>query len=153
VIVRLHVTVSQAPADLCTVSPTKTSTKILCFPLALIGIALIASQVSDILGFFGESARHRKAELRKEFEKSHQQVSESLDPAAELIAEMKHLQNLYVLENAASRLYDASLSLAAFALFWFIGALVFAEAEGWTYGNSLYFWYVFLGFVCSAVPC
>jgi potassium channel subfamily K len=143
VIVRLHVTVSQAPADLCTVSPTKTSTKILCFPLALIGIALIASQVSDILGFFGESARHRKAELRKEFEKSHQQVSESLDPAAELIAEMKHLQNLY----------DASLSLAAFALFWFIGALVFAEAEGWTYGNSLYFWYVFLGFVCSAVPC
>lgn len=121
-------------------SPTRTSTQILCFPLALIGIALVASQVSDILSFFGESARNRKAELRRLFERHQQSVLESLEPAEELIKEMEYLQRMHAQENAASRLYDVALSLVAFSLFWFIGALVFARAEGWTYGTSLYFW-------------
>ena len=122
------------------VSPTKTSTQILCFPFALVGIALVASQVSDILGYFGESARARKEELRKLFERTQQPVSETLEPADELIAEMEHLQRMHTQENAASRLYDVTLSLVAFSIFWFIGALVFQQAEGWSYGTSLYFW-------------
>lgn len=55
---------------------------------------------------------------------------------------MEHLQRMHAQENAASRLYDVSLSLIAFSLFWFIGALVFCRAEGWSYGTSLYFWWV-----------
>ena len=66
-----------------------------------------------------------------------------MHPSDELIAEMDFLRQLVMQENAASRLYDLILSLLAFSAFWCVGAVVFSKTEGWTYGDSLYFSYVF----------
>ena len=66
-----------------------------------------------------------------------------MDPSEELVAEMEFMRELAMQENAASRLYDLILSLVAFTTFWLLGAVVFSTAEGWSYGDSVYFVYTF----------
>ena len=44
--------------------PTKTSTKVLLFPFAVLGIALLANQVSLIVGYFGKQSELRRTKWR-----------------------------------------------------------------------------------------
>lgn len=111
--------------------------------LRFLSSAALASQVSAIVGFFSARAVRRKVRWRAAYEKRSFTECDNLDPSDELVAEMEFLRQLAMQENAASRLYDLILSLVAFTTFWLLGAIVFSKAEGWTYGNSVYFVYTF----------
>ena len=103
----------------------------------------LASQVSAIVGFFSARAIRRKVRWRAAYEKRSFTERDNMDPSDELVTEMEFLRQLAMQENAASRLYDLILSLVAFTTFWLLGAVVFSKAEGWTYGDSVYFVYTF----------
>ena len=113
------------------------------FPFTVITIAGLATQVSTIINFFSSRARARKDRWRTLYEQKREIEYEKMHPSDELIAEMEFLNRLVKQETILSNLYDLTVSLASFLSFWFIGAMIFHFLEGWTYGTSLYFCYVF----------
>jgi potassium channel subfamily K len=70
-----------------------------------------------------------------------------LDNASELEAlqaEIRRLKKQGQAEEDMNELQELFFSACALITFWLLGALIYHFMEGWSYGNSLYFNYVFL---------
>ncbi|KAH7337786.1 hypothetical protein B0J17DRAFT_664258 [Rhizoctonia solani] len=125
--------------DFC---PTKTSTKIILFPLGLLGVTLLASCISMIVSFFNEYQKQHKAKARAEREKAWQ-ISQMKSENPSLQREIEFLYELHERQGWRERGIDLTQSLAGFLVFWFVGAAIFGAVESWSYGDGLYFCYVF----------
>ncbi|CAE7156995.1 unnamed protein product, partial [Rhizoctonia solani] len=122
--------------------PSKASTKVLLFPLGLLGVTLLASCISMIVSFFKEHQREHKAKARAEREKSwHMSQMQTENPS--LQREIAFLSELHNRQGWRQRTVDLTQSLIGFLVFWFVGAAIFGAVESWPYGDGLYFCYVF----------
>jgi potassium channel subfamily K len=113
------------------------------FPFALITISGLAVMISTIVKHSKSSPETRKSRWKAIYEQRQEKESQDGKPADELIAEIKFLEKANRQEKSLSNLYDLLLSMAAFVIFWGIGGLLFTTMEPWTYGESMYFTYVF----------
>ncbi|KAF8594433.1 voltage-gated potassium channel [Ceratobasidium sp. AG-I] len=122
--------------------PTKPSTKVLLFPLGLLGITLLASSISMIVSFFNKHQREHKARARAEREKAwHMSQMSSSEPSLE--REVEFLSQLHERQGWRDQAVDLIRSITGFLAFWFVGAAIFGAVESWSYGDALYFCYVF----------
>ncbi|CAE6475483.1 unnamed protein product [Rhizoctonia solani] len=122
--------------------PTRPSTKVLLFFLGLLGITLLASCISMIVSFFNDHQREHKAKARAEREKVwHMSQMRTDNPS--LQREIAFLTKLHQRQGWRERGVDLMESLAGFLVFWFVGAAIFSAVESWSYGDGLYFCYVF----------
>lgn len=150
-------------------SPTHASTKVLLFPFAIAGIVLLSNQISLIAGVASKRISLRKKRFddkASEFidiyaaqiqgtRKHHHHNPSATDPnepydsdsslsdAIKLKDEIHRLHRLAEEAEAASQLLDLFWSGLALALFWVVGSIMFHYMEGWGFGDSFYFSYVF----------
>ncbi|CAE6511710.1 unnamed protein product [Rhizoctonia solani] len=122
--------------------PTKPSTKVLLFFLSLLGVTLLASCISMIVSFFNKNQHEHKARARAEREIAWQ-LSHMKTDNPSLQREIAFLSELHQQQGWRERGIDLSESLAGFLIFWFVGAAIFSAVESWSYGDGLYFCYVF----------
>ncbi|KAB5589920.1 Outward-rectifier potassium channel TOK1 [Ceratobasidium theobromae] len=108
--------------------PTKPSTKILLFPLAFLGIALLASCINMISSFFSNHQREHKARLRAEREKEWQKLQMMLEEHS-LNKEVVFLTMLHEQRGWREQGLALVQSLAGFIAFWLVGAVIFHAAE------------------------
>lgn len=129
--------------------PTQTSTRIILFPLSIIGITILAKQVDTILTFLKDRLKRHKAQVQAKLELEWRQVTrEDLQLAGENVDEIRHL-NLYEEIQFLGRLslkqvaQDQLLELLAIFLglviTWLVGAAIFSSLESWSYSTGLYF--------------
>ncbi|CCG82310.1 putative Ion channel [Taphrina deformans PYCC 5710] len=129
-------------------SPTTTAGKIVLFPLVLLGIAQLAVVVSEIIDFFSQKSLDLTLATKHHIERERLRKELSQE-TIDLNEELKLLEKSQKEQDNRTELIGLGYSLLSFFCLWFIGALVFSKIEGWTYGNGLYFSYVFfltLGF-------
>ncbi|KAJ1300970.1 hypothetical protein OPQ81_003395 [Rhizoctonia solani] len=122
--------------------PTKLSTRVLLFPLSLLGITLLASCISMIVSFFNHHQQKHKARARAEREKAWQ-ISQMRSTNPSLQREIAFLTELHKRQWWREQGVDLAESLVGFLVFWFVGAAIFSAVESWPYGDGLYFCYVF----------
>lgn len=128
--------------------PTTTAGKILLFPFVLVGIAQLALVVSDIIDFFTERSLDIVKATKMHLERERVRKEMTMD-YVDLKEEIHLLEQQQKAEDNRAEMLSLSYSMMSFCVLWFIGALIFSQMEGWTYGNGLYFNYVFfltLGF-------
>ncbi|QRV84630.1 ion channel protein [Ceratobasidium sp. AG-Ba] len=122
--------------------PTKPSTKVLLFPLALLGITLLAECISMIVSFFNKHHQQHKARARAEREKQWQlEQMDTQEPSLE--REIEFLAQLHERQGWREQYAELLRSAFGFLTFWFVGAAIFGALESWSYGDALYFCYVF----------
>ncbi|KAG8784636.1 hypothetical protein FRC12_018470 [Ceratobasidium sp. 428] len=122
--------------------PTKTSTKVLLFPFALLGITLLAESISMIVSFFNKHRQQHKDHARAEREKAWQ-IEQMATQEPSLNREIEFLSKLHERQGWREQSAELGRSALGFLTFWFAGAAIFGAVESWSYGNSLYFCYVF----------
>ncbi|CEL54017.1 Outward-rectifier potassium channel TOK1 OS=Saccharomyces cerevisiae (strain ATCC 204508 / S288c) GN=TOK1 PE=1 SV=1 [Rhizoctonia solani AG-1 IB] len=122
--------------------PTKPSTKVLVFPLGLLGITLLANCITMIVSFFSKHQKKHKAQVRAEREKEWQ-ISQMKSENPSLEREVEFLSQLHDQQGWREQGVDLAQSLLGFLVFWFAGAAIFGAVESWSYGDGLYFCYVF----------
>lgn len=109
----------------------------------VIPYAVLASQVSMIVQFFGAQTVARRDNWRRIYElKREQDNTGPFDVDQELVEEINLLKRISEQEDRLSRTYDLILSLFGFVSFWLLGAVVYHAIEGWSFGNSVYYCYV-----------
>ncbi|EJT99352.1 voltage-gated potassium channel [Dacryopinax primogenitus] len=123
--------------------PTTTATRIIMFPLALIGIAELTALIGILITFFSNLHKERLARTRHKFERERRLAQkEQADPRS-LEAEIQFLEELHKKRSWRDHATELGWSMGAFFTFWVTGAAIFSRIEGWTYGVGLYFVYVF----------
>ncbi|KAF8594432.1 voltage-gated potassium channel [Ceratobasidium sp. AG-I] len=125
--------------DFC---PTKPSTKVLLFPLALLGITLLANCISTIVTFFD---RHPQKRNVQDQDQDRTQIFAQLEKEQHSPLKSPFEREVEYLHRLHKRreLYELGRSVTGFLAFWFAGAAIFAAVESWSYGDALYFCYVF----------
>lgn len=114
------------------------------FPFGIATLALLGNQVFLIVSFISSLVDVRRQKWRSEYAKrAEQKFGHDGERPSDLQQEVNYLSNVYQKEERMSQMFDLVGSLIPFLLFWLIGAIVYAAFEGWTYGNSVYFSYVF----------
>ncbi|ORY84754.1 hypothetical protein BCR37DRAFT_344839, partial [Protomyces lactucae-debilis] len=122
--------------------PTQTSSKILLFPIVVIGVVHFATVVTGIISYFQSRTKLRHKTSRRKYRQKRLEMERAPD-TPDLIAEMALLEDHQRQEERDAQIVDLFYSLLTFLTLWLIGAVIFSKLEGWTYGNSLYFASVF----------
>ncbi|KAF8321589.1 voltage-gated potassium channel [Clavulina sp. PMI_390] len=123
--------------------PTKTSTRIILFPFALIGIAQLGSILGMIVSFFTSRAARRKAKSRALWERQRQIEEDEIQKSPDLLEEIDFLVKLNQRQDLDDQFSELGLSIVGFLVFWMIGACIFKATEGWSFPTAMYFCYVF----------
>ena len=125
------------------ITPNSTAFKILTFPFTVIGITLLALIVTSIVRLLADRARRRKAAVKKERKRVKETRPPGLERTLTLQEELVRLREEEWRRERRSNLRRVTIGLLVFLVFWFIGALIFHLVEPWSYGDSLYFCYIF----------
>lgn len=126
--------------------PTHTATRILDFPFAVLAISLLAVMLGQLVGFISARAAKRRNEYRELYEAEFEERRSSEKDDAKrmsLVMELAELQKLEKRHERFNQLVDMAFSTIALIIFWLIGAAVYYRLEGFAFGTSLYFCYVF----------
>ena len=110
-------------------SPTHTSTQILLFPFALLGIAALGSLLDVIVRFFSARSAKRKAASRARLEHARQEDEDAKQDPADLPREIEFLEHLNGRQDAWDQAIEFALSFGGFLAFWFVGAAIFSAIE------------------------
>ncbi|KAG8863540.1 hypothetical protein FRB96_008280 [Tulasnella sp. 330] len=121
----------------------KTSSRILLFPICVLGIAQLGSLIDMIIGFFKDRSTERKARTRAEFERQRQIEEDKKQEPAELDKEIHFLHSMNEHQDKMDQVQEFIYSCAGFLAFWLVGAVIFSHLEAWSYGTGLYFGYIF----------
>jgi potassium channel subfamily K, other eukaryote len=123
--------------------PTTALMKVLTFPIAILGISLLALIVTSILRLLDDRDRRqlfeRRSQLRKEQaakEKKHAEEVERVNsgaavsqPPLSLQEELQNLRDKDWKRERRSNIRHMIIGLVVFLLFWCIGALIFHFVE------------------------
>ncbi|EIN05813.1 voltage-gated potassium channel [Punctularia strigosozonata HHB-11173 SS5] len=123
--------------------PTTAAARVLLFPFALLGIASLASIIEMLIRFFASRSEQRKAKLRAHFEALRERRLAQEGAGDDLAREVAFLERLHHLQDTADQATEVALSFGGFVVFWLVGGAIFWAIEGWPYGTSLYFCYLF----------
>ncbi|KAK4935182.1 hypothetical protein LTR10_023713 [Elasticomyces elasticus] len=153
--------------------PTTTLGRALLFPYALIGVIFVGLVIGSIRSLVLDKARVRtsarvaeklrlnqitgvsrgkatKHSLPDELLQTNREESAFLPNRAELLRQMAEFNTMRTIQKSAQRRresIDLSISVAAVAILWTIGAVVFwitERKQKWNYFESLYFCYTTL---------
>lgn len=153
--------------------PTTTLGRALLFPYALIGVIFVGLVIGSIRSLVLDKARVRtsarvaeklrlnritgvsrgkatKHSLPDELLQTNREESAFLPNRAELLRQMAEFNTMRTIQKSAHRRRDSidlSISVAAVAILWTIGAVVFwitERKQKWNYFESLYFCYTTL---------
>ncbi|KAG8712754.1 hypothetical protein FRC11_014283, partial [Ceratobasidium sp. 423] len=91
---------------------------------------------------FSRIQQTHKARARAEREKAWQ-ISQMKSDNPSLQREIAFLADLHKRQGWREQGVDLTQSMTGFLVFWFVGAAIFGAVESWSYGDSLYFCYVF----------
>ncbi|KAL7423995.1 Potassium channel [Cryptotrichosporon argae] len=119
-------------------TPTTTAGKVLIFPFAVLTISQLGNEISLIIGFIAGRADARRDKWRKRYEGAMHREANKVRPHASLTEEMALVHQINKREETMSQVYDLMWSALSLIVFWVIGATLFSEIEGWTYGNAVY---------------
>jgi potassium channel subfamily K, other eukaryote len=125
------------------VVPTTTAMKVLTFPIAILGISLLALIVTSILRLLDDHDRRqlfeRRSQLRKEQAAKEKKIVEEVErinsespdvkPPLSLQEELQSLRDKDWKRERRSNLRNMVIGLTVFLLFWYIGALIFHLVE------------------------
>lgn len=109
--------------------PTKTSTRIVLFPLALLGIAQLGSILSLIISFFSSRADQRKAQSRALLERQRQMEQDKQQQVPDLLKEIDFLVSLNSRQDMNDHISELAFSVMGFLAFWLVGAAIFMGTE------------------------
>ena len=124
--------------------PTTTTMKVLTFPIAILGISLLAVIVTSILRILEDHDRRqlfeRRSRLRKEqreeekkreeeIEKMNSGLADAQAPRLSLQEELQALRDRDWKRERRSNIQNMVIGLTVFLLFWYIGALIFYLVE------------------------
>lgn len=109
--------------------PTKTSTRIVLFPLALLGIAQLGSILSLIVGWFSSRVAQRKAQSRALSERERQIEQDKKQHNPDLLAEIEFLVKLNSKQDMKDQMSELAFSVLGFLVFWMVGAAIFMGTE------------------------
>ncbi|OCB89408.1 voltage-gated potassium channel [Sanghuangporus baumii] len=123
--------------------PTKPVSQIVFFPFVLVGIVQLASLIELLVRFLRGRLTSRRIQRRREFERRRQEKEDELEKEPSLEKELEFLRKLYNETDRGRMAQDLLTNCTGFLLFWVLGALIFSQIESWTYGQGLYFCYVF----------
>ncbi|THH11384.1 hypothetical protein EW145_g690 [Phellinidium pouzarii] len=123
--------------------PTKAASQIVLFPFLLVGIVQLVALIDLIVRFFHERLASRHTQRRLDFEKRRQEEQDVIESEPSLEHELQFLHSLYTQTHKWKTADDLVKSGAGFLAFWILGALIFSQIEAWTYGQGLYFCYIF----------
>ncbi|KAL5495642.1 TOK1 [Sanghuangporus weigelae] len=123
--------------------PTKPVSQIVLFPFVLVGIVQLASIIELLVRFLRGRLASRRIQRRREFERRRQEKEDELEKEPSLERELEFLRKLYNEADRGRMAQDLLTNCTGFLLFWVLGALIFSQIESWTYGQGLYFCYVF----------
>lgn len=123
-------------------TPTTTAGKIVLFPCVLVGIAQLALVVSEIIDFFSQRSLDlvQATKLHVERERRRKEMTHDY---IDLNQEIQLFEAQQKAEDNKEEMISLCYSLISFFTLWLIGALIFSKMEGWTYGDGLYFNYIF----------
>ena len=110
-------------------APTKTLTKILLFPFALIGIVQLGSILTLMIDFFSHRAATRKEISRALSERQRHVEQDRRQIAPDLLQEVDFLVRLNAKQDKKDHISELILSIAGFLVFWFVGAAIFTGTE------------------------
>ncbi|WWC69262.1 uncharacterized protein I206_103200 [Kwoniella pini CBS 10737] len=119
-------------------TPTTTAGKVLIFPFSVLTISQLGNEIALIIGFISSRAEARREQWRKKYEGAMHREANKIRPRANLTEEMALIHQINQREELMSQMYDLFWSALSLVTFWLIGATIFAEIEGWSYGNSIY---------------
>ncbi|KAL5534612.1 hypothetical protein ACEPAG_1075 [Sanghuangporus baumii] len=123
--------------------PTKPVSQIVFFPFVLVGIVQLASIIELLVRFLRGRLASRRIQRRRKFERLRQEKEDELEKEPSLERELEFLRELYNETDRGRMAQDLLTNCTGFLLFWVLGALIFSQIESWTYGQGLYFCYVF----------
>ncbi|KZO98463.1 voltage-gated potassium channel [Calocera viscosa TUFC12733] len=137
--------------------PSTTASRIVMFPLALLGIAELSALIGLLINFFSSVNKDKLHRSRLKFERQRRLAEEEQHDPRSLQAEIEFLEQLHRKRSWQDHAMELGWSLSMFLTFWLAGAVIFSRIEGWDYGTGLYFVYVFFfaigyGDVCVQTP-
>jgi len=109
--------------------PTKTSTRILLFPFALIGIVQLGSILTLIINFSSHRAATRKERSRALSERQRNVEQDRSQVTPDLLQEVDFLVRLNASQDKKDHISGLVLSITGFLVFWIVGAAVFTGTE------------------------
>lgn len=139
-------------------SPTRTASKVLLFPFGIAGIALLSNQVSLIASvssrrssrykdFFKDLPailQRKRFQLEAEAHISGQDaVSDVVTQEKDLMKEVEALRQQHLKDKRASEISDLIFSFVLLVMFWFVTGAIYHKMEGWSFGNAMFYSYVF----------
>lgn len=134
-------------------SPSQTSTKVLLFPFTILGIALLSNQVSLIASVSSKRNRLQKnrfsewsssiLDARRRSSSDVHNGSKMDKKSQSLIEEVERLRRMVEVRQNASEVFDLFYSILLLVIFWFVGGAIYHVMEGWSFGNAMYFSYIF----------
>ena len=109
--------------------PTKTASKVVLFPFALVGIVQLASVIGLIIRFFRERMASHNVERRHAFQRKRHEEESRLQEEPSLENELAFLRELYKETTQSKTIQDLASSVMGFLTFWVLGALIFSQIE------------------------
>lgn len=109
--------------------PTRTATRIVLFPFALVGIAQLGSLIGMIVAFVSSRIEAQTFERKARFEIEREEAAKTAAGESDFEAEIRFLYQLHQVEDRWRLARDLSYNLSAFLIFWVIGALIFSQTE------------------------
>lgn len=128
--------------------PTHTSTKIMLFPFCIAGIVVFSNQISLIATFSARAFQVHNGRENLQYHHDSCQAIAGADTCAEqryakLMEEVQRLRSRQTkLQNNQERKMIFR-SLFLLIAFWLVSGVLYSKMEGWSFGDALYFSYVF----------
>lgn len=107
----------------------KPVSRVLLFPFSLVGIALLGSLLSMIIGYFSDQSSDRKAVSRAEFERQRQEEENRQEEKPNLQREIAFLTEINEKQDFKDQVQEFTIATAGFAVFWLIGGAIFSAIE------------------------
>ncbi|KZT43256.1 voltage-gated potassium channel [Sistotremastrum suecicum HHB10207 ss-3] len=123
--------------------PTTTAGRIILFPFLFFLVAQLANAIGMIIGFFSDKSKDAQSRHLAEMEKQYHERQDKQNPTPNLDEEIKFLDDVAKMEETKQQKRDIVRSVTYFVTFWLVGAAIFSQLEQWTYGDGLYFCYIF----------
>ncbi|ORY28329.1 hypothetical protein BCR39DRAFT_535524 [Naematelia encephala] len=119
-------------------TPTTAAGKVLVFPFSVLTISQLGNEIALIIAFISTRSDERRSKWRKRYENAMHREANALRPTASLIEEMALIHQINNREELMTQLYDLWWSALSLLIFWMIGAVMFSQIEGWSFGNAVY---------------
>lgn len=158
------------------ITPRTTAMKVIIFPVAVVGITILAIIVTSIVRLLSDRARRRKLQMKKRLKEKTSEKKRNYMGAAKIAGWISRtpsesggggrLKRSLTLQEELGKLREEdwerakranlrgmAIGLSVFFLFWFIGALAFRYVEVYDLGRQVDCRTGHMGMLCTFATC